>query len=247
MTPQILLDFFLLILGLVFGSFITALSYRYPRSISIAKGRSSCPKCKNQISWCDNVPLLSYLVLGGRCRYCKKHISIRYPLIELVTGIGFVLIGLNIFQLIILCILEIIFIIDWENQIIPDIFIYIGIVVVIFNLKFSIYNQFSIFNLLLAGFTSASFLLLIHLITKGKGMGLGDVKFAVLGGMIVGLPLSPVWLFVAFLTGAIIGIILILGGNAGLKSKIAFGPFLVISIPITLLCGQKILDIMLLH
>jgi leader peptidase (prepilin peptidase)/N-methyltransferase len=128
-----------------------------------------------------------------------------------------------------------IFVIDFEHQIIPDDLVYLGITfVIISNLKSPVGS-------LLAGLTSASILLLIHLITKGKGMGLGDVKFAVLGGMIVGLKLSLIWLFLAFLTGAVIGIILIIGKKADLKSKIAFGPFLVITIPMTLIFGEKIL------
>lgn len=232
---------FLFVLGLIFGSFISALSYRYPKGISNISGRSFCDNCKKQLGWRDNIPLLSYLILGGRCRNCKSKISLRYPLIELVTGLGFVLIGFQILPLILFCILEIIFIIDLENQIIPDLFIFFGLLISILNF------QFIIFNSLLAGFLCALFLLLIHLVTKGRGMGLGDVKFAVLGGMIVGLSLFPIWLFMAFLTGAAVGSILILGKKAGLKSKIAFGPFLVISVPITLLWGQKIIDIILLH
>ncbi len=231
----------LFIVGLIIGSFIAALSYRYPKRISNLRGRSFCDNCKQQITWHDNIPVLSFLFLGGRCRNCKKTISVRYPLIELVTGIGFLLIGFQIIPLILFCLLEIIFIIDLEHQIIPDDFIFFGILLSLFTLHSSLFTN------LLAGFTSAVFLLLMHLFTKGKGMGMGDVKFAALGGMLVGLPLSPIWLLLAFLTGAGVGIILILGKKAGLKSKIAFGPFLVLSIPITLLWGQKILDIILSH
>jgi prepilin signal peptidase PulO-like enzyme (type II secretory pathway) len=234
-------QFFLFIFGLIFGSFITALSYRYPRKISNLGGRSFCDNCKKQIGWRDNIPLLSYILLGGKCRDCKTKISLRYPIIELATGIGFLLIGFHVLPLILFTLLEIIFIIDLENQVIPDNFIFTGILVSL------IINYQSPFTGLLAGFACAIFLLLIFLFTKGRGMGLGDVKFAVLGGMIVGLPLSPIWLFVAFLTGAIVGTILIIGKKAGLKSKIAFGPFLVASIPITLLWGQKIIDIILLR
>jgi prepilin signal peptidase PulO-like enzyme (type II secretory pathway) len=96
---------------------------------------------------------------------------------------------------------------------------------------------------LFSGFLAATFLLSIHLITRGRGMGLGDVKFAVLGGILVGINNLFIWMLLAFLTGAIVGIILILLGNAKLKSKIAFGPFLIIAIPITLMWGQKIYEI----
>lgn len=227
-------NFLFIILGLVFGSFISALSYRYPKRISIVKGRSFCPNCKKQINWYDNIPLLSFLFLGAKCRNCKKPISWRYPIIELSTAIGFFLIGFNLYYLIIFCILELIFIIDFEHQIIPDNLVFLGILI-------------SPFSNLFAGFFCALLLLLIHLVTKGRGMGLGDVKFAVLGGMLVGLNLSLIWLFVAFLTGAVVGIILILGKRAGLKDKIAFGPFLVAAIPITLIWGEKIFGILLSH
>jgi len=149
------------------------------------------------------------------------------------------LIGFQIIPLILFCILEIIFIIDFEHQIIPDDFVFLGIA-----LSFFFNFQFLIFNSLFTGFLCATLLLLIHLFTKGHGMGLGDVKFAVLGGMLVGLKLSLIWLFVAFLTGAVIGIILILGKKAGLKSQIAFGPFLIIAIPITLVFGNVIIKLM---
>ncbi len=235
-----LLQLFKFTLGLVVGSFIAALTYRYPKKISNMRGRSFCDNCKKQINWYDNIPLFSFILLKGKCRNCRKKISLRYPLIELFCAIGFLLVSFQIIPLVLFCILAIIFVIDFENQIIPDDFIFIGIAAVLFS------SGFLFFNNLFAGLLSSLFLLSVHLITKGHGMGLGDVKFAVLGGMIVGLPLSPVWLLVAFLTGAVAGIILIIGKKAGLKSKIAFGPFLVISIPITLLWGQKIIEIILL-
>ena len=244
---------FLFVLGLVFGSFVSALSYRYPNGISVMKGRSFCPKCKHQISWYDNIPLLSFLLLGGKCRSCKRHISWRYPAIELITALGFMLIGMTFqgttlqgaYSIFIFLILELIFIIDLEHQIIPDSFIFLGLFL---SLVFSLVtNHQSPITNLFSGFLAASLLMLIHLFTRGRGMGLGDVKFAVLGGMIVALNLSLIWLFLAFLTGGFIGIILILGKKAGLKDKIAFGPFLVISIPITLIWGEKIIGILLLH
>jgi leader peptidase (prepilin peptidase)/N-methyltransferase len=236
----------LFILGLVFGSFISALTWRYPRRISVNKGRSICPKCKSQIAWFDNIPLLSFIFLGGKCRKCKKPISFRYPFIELATALGFVTIGYFtassqgmslqiVYSIVIFLILEAIFIIDLENQIIPDSFVFAGLFVALFI------NHYSLIIALFAGLLAATLLLLIHLITKGRGMGLGDVKFAVLGGLLVGPKLFLIWLFLAFLTGAIVGIILILGKKAGLKSQIAFGPFLILAIPLAIVYGDKIL------
>lgn len=248
------------VLGLCFGSLISAVSYRYPKRIPFTTGRSFCPKCKHQISWYDNIPLLSFILLGGKCRNCKKPISWRYPAIELATAFGFVgifyfattLQGASfkgvvdlIYLLSILCILEIIFVIDLEHQIIPDAFIFLGVVLVLFYTIFYIQN--TTYSSPLAGFLAASLLLLIHLFTRGKGMGLGDVKFAVLGGLLAGLRLTGIWLFAAFLTGAIVGTILILARRAGLKDKIAFGPFLIIGLFITLLWGERILGLLLLN
>lgn len=230
---MMLLNALLFILGLVFGSFFSAYSFRFPKGISILKGRSFCDNCGKKISWYNNIPLLSFLWLFGRCSECKKRISFRYPLIELSTGIGFLLIGPNIINLAIFSILLLIFVIDFENQIIPDELTFLGLgILLLFNFSLSA---------LFSGLICACFLLLIHLVTRGRGMGLGDVKFAILGGYLVDLKFSPIWFFLAFLTGAIVGIILILGKKAKLKQKIAFGPFLIVAIPLTLLYGEKIL------
>ncbi len=244
-----LFSIFLFILGLIFGSFISALTYRYPRGISIVKGRSFCPKCKKQIAWFDNIPVVSYLILGGRCRNCKKKISPRYILIELATGLGFLTLqGLTLQgvysiyilagQLAVFVILESIFIIDLEHQIIPDDFIFPGLLVSLLA------TDYLLLATLFSGFLAASLLMLIHLLTRGRGMGLGDVKFAVLGGILVGLKLMPVWLFLSFLTGGVAGFILILGRRAGLKDKIAFGPFLIIGLGLTFLYGNTFLRIL---
>jgi prepilin signal peptidase PulO-like enzyme (type II secretory pathway) len=232
----------LFLFGLIFGS---------------NKGRSLCPNCKNQISWRDNIPLFSYLLLGGKCRNCKKHISLRYPLIELSTALGLVLIGYYattfkggsfqdvysiIFFLVLFLILEAIFIIDLEHRIIPDSFVFIGLLFSLFTIQFSPFTVHgSLFVSLFAGFLAATLLLFIHLFTKGRGMGLGDVKFAVLGGFLVGPKLLLIWLFLAFFIGAVIGIAMILNKRAKLKSQIAFGPFLVIAIPLAIIYGERIL------
>jgi len=232
-----LLDMPLIILGLIIGSFITALSYRLPRKISNIKGRSFCDNCRKEIKWYDNIPLVSYLLLGGKCRNCKRKISPRYPLIELITAMGFVLIGVNIIYLALFCLFELIFIIDLEHQIIPDELVFL-LLVLLSAAGYLLYAN------LFAGFVSATFLMFIHLITKGRGMGLGDVKLAVAGGMLVGLKLVPVWFFVSFAVGAMVGILLLAEKKAGLKSKIAFGPFLIIGIAASVVWGDKFMTLM---
>ena len=243
---MLLESIFLLTLGLVFGSFISALTWRVPRGMSFVKGRSICPHCKSQIAWYDNIPLFSYLGLGGKCRNCKTGISLRYPIIELSAACGFLVIGLTvlpdyiktIYLLILFLLFLSIFIIDLENQIIPDPLVFIGVFVALFYSLFFIPN--SLFSIIFSGFFAASLLMLLHLITKGKGMGLGDVKFAVLGGILIDLKLLPIWFLLAFLTGAIAGSILILLGRAKMKSKIAFGPFLIIGLGLAVVFCNKI-------
>lgn len=230
MYPRIILLF----LGLATGSFLSAFTYRLPKRIQFLRGRSFCDRCKNKIDWYDNIPLFSYIFLKGKCRHCKKKISVRYPAIELITAVVFVLIGPNIFNLTLFLILFAIFIIDLEHQIIPDELTFIGLGLSIYNLQLDCITSCAIYNSLFSGFLCASILLLIHLLTRGRGMGLGDVKFAVLGGSLVGLKLALPWLYLAFLTGGIIAIILILGGNKKLKDRIAFGPFLIAAIPLSL-------------
>ena len=242
--------FGLFLIGICFGSFVTAISWRIPREISFIKGRSICPKCRKNIRWYDNIPLLSYFVLGGRCRNCKSKISFRYPAIEFTSGIGFVLItyfiGINnvlklVLALAIFIVLLAIFVIDLENQIIPDPLVFTGIGLVLLYLWVS---QGLLIENVLSGFLAASFLMIIHMLTKGRGMGLGDVKFAVLGGMLVGLKLLYLWLLASFLTGGIAGIILILARRAKMKTKVAFGPFLIVGIGIVLTFGNQLLELL---
>lgn len=210
-------------------------------------GRSMCPRCKHKISWYDNVPLFSYLILGGKCRNCKKRISIRYPLIEVSTALGFLYLYqiffsnpiLLAYSIIVFSILSIIFIIDLEHKIIPDSLVFTGLATTL--LFYLITNNADITSYLFSGLVTALLLLVVNIATRGRGMGLGDVKFAVWGGMIVGMKLNLIWLFLSFLTGGVVGIILILGKRAGLKDQIAFGPFLVVSIALTLLFGEKII------
>ena len=245
-----MINFFILLFGLVFGSFIAAYSYRYPRGLKISQGTSFCDDCNRKIEWYENIPVVSYFVLGGKCKECKKKISIRYPLIEFTSAFAFYLIynyfgfDLNLllpFTLYLL--LSLIFIIDFEHQIIPDDFVFTGIgFMFLYKL---IFNVGELYSSIASGLIAAFFLLTIYLLTRGRGMGLGDVKFAILGGMIVGIEGLLAWMFGAFLTGATVGIILILIGNAKLKDKIAFGPFLIVAIPIALIWGDKFINLIL--
>lgn len=236
------------ILGLTVGSFIAALTYRLPRNISISKGFSYCDSCKKPIFWYENIPIVSYLLLLGRCSGCGKKISARYPVIELSTGLLFVYsyhlyaanLVLLVYVVFLIFILTTIFVIDLENQYIPDTLVFYGIAgAVIYNLSI---NESAFLSNLLSGFVSASFLLVLHLLTRGRGMGLGDVKFAVFGGIVVGLNNLFLWFLISFVSGAVVGIILILLKEARIKDKIPFGPFLAGSLLAVLFWSQNIID-----
>lgn len=250
-------------LGLAVGSFVGALSYRLPRGISVASGRSRCPTCKHMIAWYDNIPLLSYLFLNGKCRNCKKKISPRYFLIELSFLVLFLftyyfsapmisnsffltktdlVTGALPFFLLIFGICATIFVIDLEHQIIPDSLNYALLILVLLGLLF--FGNTLVFKYLLAGLTASLFLLLVNLFTRGRGMGLGDVKFALPAGILLGFPNVFVWLLLSFVSGAVTGVFLILIGKAKLGRHIPFGPFLVISLIMTLIFGNMITGVL---
>jgi len=242
---MIFFNFAVFVLGLCVGSFLNVLIYRLPKNLGFVKGRSFCPKCKHKLTWFDNIPLLSFLILKGRCRCCGKTISWKYPIVELLTGAVFLLSylsNLSCLSYLLFAGLIVVFFIDLEHQIIPD------EIVIPFSLFFLIYflvvnPNLLITNYLIAGFFSFLFLYFIYLITKGKGMGFGDVKLAFLMGLVLGWPKIIVAFYLAFLTGAIIGIILILLKKSKLKQKIAFGPFLCLGTIIAYLWGEQIIKI----
>ena len=262
-----LLYILVFILGLIFGSFITAYSYRWPRGMSL-NGRSKCDNCGWTIFWYDNIPLFSYLALKGRCRHCHKHISLRYPLIEFSTGLIFLAIfntyfsclsgptlqnivctfhnSLGIYALPFLFALNValmaILVIDLETQYIPDeLTFFILLLSSVFVFIFS-ENLYLIFFVAIAG---SLFFLFSHFITRGKGMGLGDVKLALAGGVFFGWPALIAWFYCSFLLGAFIGILLIIFGKAKFRKPIAFGPFLVLAWFITLFWGDKLVSFLL--
>ena len=255
--------------GLAMGSFIGAWTYRLPRRIKISKGRSFCPKCKYQIAWYDNIPLVSYIVLAGKCRNCHKKIGFREPLIEIVTAFVFVTIfhfvnGCMFFsegtvlQSDIVCsfvgkigwwtlpyLLTIFFfiiatlVIDLEKKIIPDEFSFALLFLAIIGVMFANYND--LFLRLFFALLPALFLLFLHFITRGRGMGLGDVKLVLFAPILLGTwQNNLIWMMGSFIIGAIVGVIFMIFGKASFGKQIPFGPFLIISFFITLLFSDII-------
>lgn len=237
-------EIILFILGLSGGSFLNVLIDRLPKGQTIW-GRSHCDWCKRQLTWYELIPVVSWITQGARCRRCHKPISIQYPLVELASGLGFVFLYMYSFQsptilvsqYLLLSSLLVIFVADLKYQIIPDSMILIGVIGAIGG----IWEMGAIWENVTAGAGAALFFFLLWRITRGRGMGIGDIKLAFLLGFLLGYPAIIVALYAAFLTGAIVGVILILGRRAGLKSKIAFGPFLIVGTLIALLWGERII------
>lgn len=238
MLEWVMLIYFFII-GLIVGSFLNSVIYRLEQKKSFLKGRSFCPNCQDQLAWPDLIPVFSFLILGGKCRYCQQKISWQYPLVELATGIIFLslsLINSNIYAmaylLLVSCFLIIIFVYDLKHYLIPDKIVYPAIAVAL------IFNYYSI----LSAFGAASFFFLIVLISRGQWMGRGDIKLAFLMGLFLGWPKIIVAIFLAVFLGAIIGIGLIISGKKTLKSEVPFGPFLVTGTFLALFWGGKIIN-----
>lgn len=236
---------FLFVVGVVVGSFLNCSVYRLNHNLSPLRGRSICPGCKHQLGWFDNIPLLSFVLLGGKCRWCGGSISLQYPLVELTTAIFtvlvFWLVGYpSIYYLLITYSLIAIFVSDVLYGTIPDEIVGFGVIITLVFLLLQ--SPFSLVSNFLTGINVAAFFLFLVLITRHKGMGMGDVKFAFLMGLILGWPKIIVALSLAFLTGAIAGVILILIGKKRFGQTIPFGPFLSLATWMAFFWGKQILE-----
>ncbi|HRN96581.1 MAG TPA: prepilin peptidase [Candidatus Levybacteria bacterium] len=241
----------LLIIGSILGSFVNVLIDRLPSGKYFSRNRSFCESCKKTLKWYDLFPILSYIFLKGKCRYCKKPIPYRLPIVELLTGIGFVLIYIltpvdqlicTPFYLVLFALFVAIFFIDSMHQIIPDVLLLcIGVITVVLH----VFSGVEILPYIVTGVASTLFFLALFLGTKGRGMGFGDVKFAFVIGLLLGFPGSLVAFYAAFVVGAIVSIGLILSKRKKLKgSKIAFGPFMIVGMVIALLYAENIMALL---
>jgi prepilin signal peptidase PulO-like enzyme (type II secretory pathway) len=275
MVLDLLTLLIIFIFGLCVGSFLNVIAYRSVKGGSVFYGRSECPHCKHILSTVDLVPLLSFIFLRGRCRYCQKRISWQYPIVELSVGLLFVLASFFVFYkgqdssfsllaffilayvLFVISILIIVFVTDLKSGLIPDKVILpsIGIVLILkLVLVFLVSRETLILPSMVgytfsqivydaaAGIVAGAFFFFIVLFSKGKGMGGGDIKYALFLGFALGFANVAVALFIAFLTGAAFSLILILRGKKRFGQTVAFGPFLSVGAVIALLWGQQILD-----
>lgn len=236
-----MVQIFVFIFGLIIGSFLNVLIDRLSKEESI-RGRSYCPNCRTVLGWRDLIPIFSFFILRGRCRYCRQKISWQYPTIELLTGLLFLFIyALNptpytlIYLLFITSCLIVIFVSDLKYYIIPDQIIYSAIGVTI--LYYLLDSPF------LAALLASGFFLSLVFISKGAWMGLGDVKLAFLMGLILDWPKILIALFLSFLTGALVGSVLVVFYKKTWKSEIPFGAFLSASTLFVLFFGDFLLDL----
>ena len=256
---QQFVNLIIFIFGASIGSFLNVLIDRLPKEESI-NGRSHCDFCGKKIAWYDLTPVFSFFILDGKTRCCKKKLSFQYPLIEIITGIAFLLIFIfhfsffNEFSIInlsnliiyfgIISCLIVIFVSDFKYHLISD---YILLALLIFSLllKLVIPAEAGIQVIgfdVLSGLIVCLPIFLIYFISKERAMGLGDVYLSAIMGFLLGWQAGLVALYIAFITGAIFGVIAMILKHKKLKSKIAFGPFLVIGTVVMLGWGEKILE-----
>lgn len=255
-----MIEAYIFILGLFFGSFLNVLADRLPNGRTLL-GRSKCDSCSHELSWRDLIPIISFIEIKGKCRYCKAPLSIQYPLSELFTGVIFLLTWilsnqwyhseiLHLIHIAIASVLIVMMLSDLRYQIIPDsmqvILLVLGIIRLIFlgmlqqEMNILGWTQFAGWAILHGVIVMAP-LLTVYLITKGRGMGFGDVKFSFTNGFILGLWSGLGALYIGFITGGIVGTYLILSRKGKPKSKIAFGPFLILGFYIMLFFEQDVI------
>lgn len=235
------------ITGLILGSFLNVVIYRLKELETIVLTRSHCPECKAELKWYDLIPFLSFIMLKTKCRYCGKPISWQYPLVEFGTALMFVLIFWQFgntlgayFLMLITLFLIVIFVYDLLHSIIPDEMVYPAIIIALIYLVIGNMANFKL--ALISALIGGGFFIILYLLGKGKWMGFGDVKLGVLMGLLLPYPKILPALFIAFVLGTIVGLILIVFKKKTIKSEVPFGPFLIIGTYFAIFYGDKILN-----
>ncbi|MHB1483956.1 MAG: prepilin peptidase [Saccharofermentanales bacterium] len=235
--------------GLIMGSFFNVCIYRVPMNLSIISPPSHCGSCNHKLAPLDLIPVFSWIMLGRKCRYCKALISWRYPLVEFLTAVLFVLafmkfqLSLDLpFYLALISILIIITFIDIDHRIIPDRFIIIGLILDIFFLASHRFTNWQ--NALIGGLIGGGSILLIDLssriIFKKEGMGFGDVKLMLMTGIFLGITQTVVALLAAVWIGAIAGVIILKTRKDKDDHYMPFGPFLAAGCILAIFIGESL-------
>lgn len=236
--------------GAVVGSFLNVVIYRLPLRQSLAWPGSACPSCKRPLSWYENIPIVSYTMLGGRCRTCRTPLTIRYLVVELLCAAMFAgawwLYGpslLLVSRLLLGCALIALFAIDLEHYILPDVITLSGIVIG-FVLSFVTEPGWlaSLIGVLVGGGLLWAIAEGYYRIRHEEGMGFGDVKMLAMIGAFLGWKLTIVSVVMASFTGSIIGVALIVSGRGTMKYALPFGTFLALGALIAATVGPGILE-----
>lgn len=238
------------LLGLVIGSFLNVVIHRLPRGQSVVTPRSRCASCGNELRAVDNVPLLSYAMLGGRCRQCRAAISVRYPIVELVTALVFaghyLMFGLDILlvpRLLFASVLIVLFAIDLEHHLLPNAITLPGIVV---GLAFSLLVPPGVRAAVIGVLVGGGVLWIIgegyYRLTGQEGMGGGDVKMLAMIGAFLGWKLVLVTLVFSSIAGSLVGMLVIATRRGGMKYALPYGTFLALGALVASLFGERIVD-----
>lgn len=222
----------IIIFGLSVGSFLNVVIFRLDKKAGIFWGRSECRECKNVLKWYDLIPILSFLILWGRCRYCKKNISRVYPFVEIITAISFwayfyfrSFTAGSIYDLVLISALIVLLFFDLLYLLIPDKIIFPLIVLtLVYNFEMPDFES----RLATALVLSAIFAIM-HIVSRGRWMGLGDAKLVFLIGVVFGYPLGVLSVLLSVWTAALIGVGLIAAKKATLKTALPLGTFLAFS------------------
>ena len=238
-----------LLMGLCIGSFLNVVIYRVPLGKSVVSPGSRCTNCGYELRWYDNIPVLSWVSLGGRCRQCRAPISAQYPIVELVTGLLFVLVAwltpvgpLLVSRLILVAILVALFGIDLEHQILPNTITLPGIIV---GLMFSFIAPPGWKDALLGALLGAGVLYGIaaayYAVRREEGLGMGDVKMLAMIGAFLGWKAVLVTMVLSSFSGAAIGLALISAQRGGMKLALPFGTFLAVGAVAAMLAGDPLI------
>jgi leader peptidase (prepilin peptidase)/N-methyltransferase len=235
--------------GLVVGSFLNVCIYRLPRHESIVWPSSRCTSCKRRLSWYENVPVVSWLALGGRCRTCRAPISMAYPVVEGVTAVVFVgaalvygLSALLAVRLLFASALIVLFVIDLRHKILPNAITLPGIVA---GLVASVFLPPGWLSSLIGIVAGGGILLLMaeayYRVRHQEGLGMGDVKMLAMIGAFLGWPLMVLTLVVASFAGSLVGVALIASGRGNMQAALPFGTFLALGAIVAAVVGEPIL------
>ena len=238
------------VFGLLVGSFLNVCIYRLPLGASVVWPGSACARCRRPLAWFENLPVVSYLVLRGKCRSCGEEISIRYPIVELITAamfaIGWWYYGPSVLlasRLVLGCGLIVLFEIDREHQILPHAVTLPGILV---GFLFSLFTepgwQASLLGIVLGGGILLAIGYGYYLVRHEEGLGMGDFKMLAMIGAFLGWRLTLVTLMMASLVGSLVGLILIVARRGDMKSALPFGTFLALGAAGAAMVGAGALD-----